>query len=114
MQKKIQKIPKQRTQLERKARPVLSSKTSSEAQCRLESTMSKGALCIGVYAVLCTNALGGTSYFLSMKCEIKSTVNGNKNQIRNENKYDVFSWTCLKMAARIVLSGHLWVSKSLR
>ena len=53
--------------------------------------MTKGVLCLAVYAVLWTIVQGVTSYFLSLKCKIKSTVNGNENQIKNENKYDISS-----------------------
>ena len=31
------------------------------------------------------------SYFLSIKCSIDSTENGDDNLIRNENKYDISS-----------------------
>ena len=53
--------------------------------------MSKGILCLAVYAVLFTIALGVTSYFLSIKCEIKSVVTGNENMIWNEAKYNILS-----------------------
>ena len=53
--------------------------------------MSKGVLYLTVFAVLCTIALDVISYFLSLKCEIISTVTGNENMIRNEAKYDLFS-----------------------
>ena len=52
--------------------------------------MSKGVLSLAVYAVLYTIALGETSYFLPLKCEIKSTVTGNENMIRNETRQNIF------------------------
>ena len=33
----------------------------------------------------------GVSYFLSQKCEIKTTVSGNDNLVRKEAKYDILS-----------------------
>ena len=75
-----QETLQKRAEPERKARPVLSSKTSSEAQDGLVIYHVKSVLCL--IAVLCTIVLGMVSFFLSLdvskdgdkKCRVWSSM----------------------------------------
>ena len=52
---------------------------------------NKRILCLTIYSIVCTASIVLTSYLLSIKCSIESTVNGDDSLVKNKSKYNILS-----------------------
>ena len=52
---------------------------------------NKGVLCLIICSIMCTASLDLSSYLLTTKCSLDSTINGDDNLVKNEMKYDILS-----------------------